>query len=101
MRWRPVALPRAGGGGRYLVLDPAGSATELATFARAPDLSCYSRAEADRLNRAIGQSQTIHGAITPRSSAAVVCGFVDDTTAVCWQRAPANGAFVRVGGWTT
>lgn len=96
-----VAVPAAAGGGRYLVLAPGDALVELGPFTGSPDLSCYSRAEAEKLGAAIGQSATIHGQLTPRWDTTVVCGFADGTTAVCWQRDPANGAFVRVGGWIT
>jgi hypothetical protein len=95
-----VAL-ETGQGGRYLALDDDGRTTTLSAFTGRPDLSCYSRADADQLNRSIGQSETIHGQITPRWNTTVVCGFTDDTTAQCWQYAPADQAFVNVGGWTT
>jgi hypothetical protein len=94
-------VPSAGSGGRYLVLEPNGTVTELASFARSADLSCYTPAEARRLHQTIGQSDTIHGKLEPRWRTTVVCAFVDDTTAVCWQHSPAGGAFVEVGGWTT
>jgi len=96
-----VAVSAAGTGGRYVVLHADGTATELAAFARKPDLSCYSRARAVALNTTLGQSTTIHGRITPRWSTTVICGFVDDTSAVCWQYSPDARAFVEVGGWTT
>jgi hypothetical protein len=86
---------------RYLALDADGRVTELSAFSGKPDLSCYTRADAEQLNRSIGQSETIHGQITPRWNTTVVCGFTDDTTAECWQYSPADQAFVKVGGWTT
>jgi hypothetical protein len=95
-----VAVTRAPGG-RYIALQEDGRATELASFSRKPDLSCYSRAEAEKLDRSIRQSETIHGQITPRWNTTVVCGFVDDTTAECWQYSPTDRLFVRVGRWTT
>jgi hypothetical protein len=89
------------GGGRYLVLESDASVKELASFTPRPDLSCYSRAEAEQLSVTIGRSRTIHGHISPRWHTAVVCTFVDDTTAVCWQYSPDDGVFVEVGGWVT
>jgi len=94
-----VAMTSAAGGGRYLVIESDASVTELGAFTRGPDLSCYSRAEAEQLGVAIGRSLTIHGQITPRWNTAVICAFVDDTTSVCWQYSPDDGVFVKVGGW--
>lgn len=88
-------------GGRYLALDADGRATTLAAFTGRADLSCYTRAAAEKLDRSIRQSETIHGQIAPRWNATVVCGFTDDTTAQCWQYSPDARAFVRVGQWTT
>jgi hypothetical protein len=96
-----VAVTAAAGGGRYLVLESDGSVEELGSFMRRPDLSCYSRAEAEDLSVTIGRSATIQGQITPRWPTAVVCAFVDDTTAVCWQYSLDDRAFVKVGGWVT
>ena len=31
----------------------------------------------------------------------LMCGFIDDTTAQCWQYSPADRSFVRVGQWIT
>jgi hypothetical protein len=88
-------------GGRYVALDSDGRMTELGSFARSADLACYSRAEARKLDISIKQSDTIHGQITPQWSTTVVCGFIDDTTAVCWQYSPGNRAFLKVGQWVT
>ena len=71
------------------------------SFSGGADLSCYTRAEALRLDRTIRQSETIHGRVVPRWNTAVACGFVENTTAVCWQFDPTQRAFVSVGGWTT
>ena len=95
-----AALTRAAGG-RYVALHEDGRSAELASFKGKPDLSCYSRAEAEKLDRSIRQSETIQGQITPRWNSTVVCGFIDDTTAECWQYSPTSRMFVRVGGWTT
>ena len=96
-----VATTSAKGGGRYLVLESDASVRELAAFTGQPELSCYSRAEAEQLSVSIGRSLTIQGQISPRWDTAVVCAFVDDTAAVCWQYSPDDAAFVRVGGWVT
>src|SRR6185295_9931103 len=86
-----VAIASAAGGGRYVVLESDATVTELASFTRSADLACYTRAEAQKVNVAIGRSETIHGQISPRWNTAVVCAFVDDTTSVCWQYSPADG----------
>ena len=91
----------AGTGGRYVAIDADGRMSELTRFSSRPDLSCYTRAQAEDLNRSLKQSETIQGQITPRFNTTVVCAFTDDTTARCWQYSPANSAFVDVGGWTT
>ena len=96
-----VAVTSAAGGGRYLVLESDASMKDLSSFTRRPDLSCYGRAEAEQLSVTIGRSPTIHGQISPRWNAAVICAFEDDTTAVCWQYSPDEGVFVKVGGWVT
>ncbi len=96
-----VAIRSAAGGGRYVGLQADATVIQVASFTREPDLSCYSRAEAEELNMTIAQSETIHGAVATRWDMAVVCAFVDDTTAVCWQYSPADKAFVKVGGWIT
>jgi len=89
------------GAGRYFVLMHDGATVELAEFEGSPSLACYTPAEARKLDAAMSQSETIEGRITPRWSTTVACGFVDDTTAVCWQYSPVDGGFVKVGGWIT
>jgi hypothetical protein len=96
-----VAIREGSGGGRYLVLQPDATFIELAAFTAGPDLSCYSPADARKLSASIDQSETIHGAIAPRWRTTVVCGFVDNTTAVCWQYSPQERRFVKVGRWVT
>ena len=96
-----AAITSADGGGRYVVFESDATVVELVSFTRGADLSCYTRAEARKLNETIRHSDTIHGQIAPRWSTAVVCAFVDDTTCVCWQYSPADGVFVKVGGWVT
>jgi len=87
--------------GRYLVIDGVGAVVELAAFTGDPDLACYSRADALELNRSIQRSETLSGRLAPPFGTAVVCGFVDPTTAKCWQYSPPRRAYVEVGGWTT
>ena len=96
-----VAITSADRGGRYLVVESNAAAVELAPFRETPDLACYTPAQAKALNRTIEVSETIQGRVTPRWSTTVVCGFVDETTSVCWQYSPPDRAFVKVGGWST
>jgi hypothetical protein len=88
-------------GGKYLALDGAAAPVELAAFSDKPDLSCYSRSQARELHREIQRSDTLSGSIVPRFDAAVICGFVDATTAMCWQYSPTERQYVEVGGWST
>jgi hypothetical protein len=96
-----VAVNSAAGGGRYVALDSDGRVTELAAFKSGAELACYSPAEAAKLNRTIKQSETIDGSIAPRWKTTVVCGFIDDTSAACWQYSPADRTFVKIGQWVT
>ena len=96
-----VAVPSNNGGGRYLVVETSGTTFPLASYSGRPDLACYSPAEARKLNDTIGKSETIQGRIEPLWPTAVVCGFVENTHAICWQYSPAENAFVQVGEWVT
>ena len=96
-----VALRVTADSGRYLFLEDNATVTELATFADGAELQCLSRAEAEQRDLAIRQTETVTGHITPRFNTSVVCGFVTNTEAVCWQYSPIDRAFVRVGGWMT
>jgi hypothetical protein len=96
-----AALGSGSGGGRYVVFESDGGIEALASFARGADLSCYTRAEANRLAETIRRSDTIHGHLAPRWNTTIVCGFVDDTNAVCWQYSPADRALVKIGEWVT
>ncbi len=96
-----IAVPSPAAGGRYLILQRDAPAVELATYVGRPSLSCYTVAEAKKLNVTISQSETIEGSVAPRWSTGVVCGFVDATISVCWQYSPVDLRFVKVGGWTT
>ncbi len=96
-----VAIATPDRDGRYIALDSNGRVTRLASFAGSADLSCYSRADAEKLDATIRQSETIHGHIAPRWNTTVVCGFTGDTAAACWQYSPADRAFVKVGQWIT
>jgi hypothetical protein len=96
-----AALASGSGGGRYVVFESDGTIEALAPFGRGGDLSCYTRVEANRLAEAIRRSDTIHGQLSPRWNTTIVCGFVDDTNAVCWQYSPADRAFVKIGEWVT
>jgi hypothetical protein len=96
-----AAVTSSTGGGRYLLLDADGTVVELAPFKDAPDLACYTPAEARTLSESIRNSQTISGGVAPTFTTTVVCGFVDNTSAVCWQYSPTARAFVKVGEWQT
>jgi hypothetical protein len=96
-----VALASPDAGNRYVAIAPDGKGRELAPFAGAPELSCYSPQEVRALSRSLRESPTIEGSIVPRWNATTVCGFVDAVRAVCWQFSPAQEAFVKVGEWTT
>lgn len=96
-----VAVSGEKGGGRYLVLESDATVVELAGFTDGPQLSCYTPAEARKLDLVIGSSLAIHGQITPAWNTAVVCAFEENTRATCWQHSPVTGAFVKVGGWIT
>ena len=74
---------------------------ELAPFKGAPELACYTPAEARKIDETIRQSATISGKVAPMFATTVVCGFVEDTTAMCWQYSPKTRAFVKVGEWQT
>jgi hypothetical protein len=88
-------------GGRYLAIDGSGQAVLLAAFTDKPELSCHSRAQARDLHRDIQRSETLSGRVAPRFDTTTICGFVDATTATCWQFSPAERVYVEVGGWTT
>ena len=96
-----VAVASPGRGGRYLVLRMGDVPVELASFAGGADLACYSPAKARALGKSIAVSDTVHGRISPRWRTTVVCGFVENTNAVCWQFSPKARAFVKVGEWVT
>jgi len=96
-----VAAAGSGGGGRYVVFEADGNVDDLAAFGSAASLSCYTRAEAIGLDDTIRSSDTIQGHVAPRWNTTVVCGFIDDTNAVCWQYSPENRGFVQVGEWVT
>ena len=96
-----AAIGSPSGGGRYVVLHGDATVTELARFASGPDLACYTRAAAAKLDTTIKRSETIQGQVRPRWNTTVVCGFLDDTTAECWQYSPGARKFVKIGGWTT
>ena len=104
--WCPVADGFAAamvgkGEARYVVLHADGRTETLGAYTGRPDLTCYSRREAEKLDATIRSSETIEGSLTPKWDSTVVCGFVENTRAVCWQFSPNDRAFVVVGGWTT
>jgi hypothetical protein len=95
-----AAVESASGGGRYVVLHE-GVVLDLAPFKKWPDLSCYTPAAARKLNDSIRVSETISGRIVPVFSTTVVCAFIEETSAVCWQYSPKVRSFVKVGEWQT
>lgn len=95
-----VALPEAEGG-QYVLVQDDGRTQALGAFTGKPDLACYSLREADRLNDTIAKSQTMNGRVVAEWDGTVVCGFIESTIALCWQYAPEERKFVRIGGWTT
>ena len=96
-----VAVVSPDGVRRYVALHTDGVMQELIPFSGRGELSCYTRAEAVQLNVTIQKSDTIEGSIEPQFDTTVVCTFVDDTTARCWQYSPEARDFVGVGRWTT
>lgn len=88
-------------GRRYVVIESDATAHELSAYKGGADIACYAPAEVKGLNATIAASETIHGKVNPRWSTTMVCGFVEDTEAVCWQYSPAESRFVTVGGWIT
>ena len=96
-----VAAVSPDGVGRYVALHPDGVMQEIIPFSGEGQVSCYPPAEALKLHATMQKSDTIHGSIAPRFDTTVVCVFVDDTTATCWQYSPAVRDFVKVGQWTT
>ena len=96
-----VAVRAAQNVGRYVVIERDGKSFELSSFRGRADLSCYTAAEAKRLSVAIAASETIQGNVNPLWSTTVICGFVEETNAICWQYSPAKGKFVKVGEWVT
>ena len=95
-----VAVSR-GDGGHYLVIDADATTVELAPFTGAGEVACYTSGDARKLGASINQSETIRGRIIPLFKTAVVCAFVENTSAVCWQYSPTVRRFVRVGEWET
>lgn len=96
-----VAVSAGAAGGRYVAIEPDGRSSVLAPFRGTAELTCYTRADARRLDSTIRQSETIEGAVKPRWNTTVVCGFVDETSAICWQYSTVLRRFVQVGRWTT
>ena len=96
-----AAVRSATGGGRYLVFDGDLSVAELAPFRDTPELACYTPAQARKLDQTIRSSETVSGRVAPVFPTTVVCAFVGDTSAVCWQYSPKARAFVQVGDWQT
>ena len=83
------------------MVEADATVSELGAFTGLADLSCYTAAEARNVNATIRRSNTVQGAIAPEHPTTVVCAFVENTSAVCWQYSPVTRAFVKVGGWVT
>ena len=83
------------------MLEEDGTVEELAMFSGDAEVSCLSLTDAEQLGADIRGSLTIKGDVVPRWTTAVICGFVEDTSAVCWQFSPEDGQFLEVGGWIT
>lgn len=96
-----IAVTAAPTGGRYLLLDSDGAVSELGSFDRRPDLACYSRAQAKKLDIALRRSSTLHGRIVPRWNTTVICAFVNATGALCWQYSPKERRLIHIGEWVT
>lgn len=96
-----VAAGSAREGGRYVVIESDGKTYELSSYKGGAEVACYTPAEAKRIDATIAASEAIHGSVSPRWPTTVVCGFVENTEAVCWQYSPAEARFVKVGGWIT
>ena len=94
-------MTAAEGSGRYLVLESGATSIQLAVFAGSPEIACYTPAAARALDLEIKSSSTIDGQITAPWTTAVVCAFLENTRARCWQYSPVARAFVKVGEWTT
>lgn len=96
-----VAAGSARKGGRYVVIESDGKTYELSSYKGGAEVACYTPGEAKRIDATIAASEAIHGSVSPRWPTTVVCGFVENTEAVCWQYSPAEARFVKVGGWIT
>jgi hypothetical protein len=87
--------------GRYLTVTLDGGVFELGTYQDAPELACYTPAEAITLSTTIASSETVQGNIVPLFTTTVVCAFLQQTAATCWQYSPTANVFVQVGSWNT
>jgi len=96
-----VAVRSAPDSGRYVIVDTAGSIADLARYADGAEVSCFTRAEAQDLSKTLANMKAVHGSIRPRFDTTVVCAFLSNSEAACWQCSPAGRAFVRSGGWVT
>ncbi len=96
-----LALSAATGTVSAVQRVPPPDLSTLGACAEAPELACYTAADARKLNESIRRSATISGSVTPAFATTVVCAFVEDTSAVCWQYSAKARAFVKVGDWQT
>lgn len=74
---------------------------ELAPHNTGSDLQCLDARKAGELNNTIEASEGIHGGIESSGPGDIVCGFVNETEAVCWKYDKSTNSFVVVGGWIT
>ena len=92
--WALVAAPAAG---QPMPAD----LDRLVQQARLPGpVSAWCRAEFQPGRRA-GLPWRCPRRLTGDSMSCVICAFVEDTRAVCWQYSPDAPAFVEVAGWVT
>jgi hypothetical protein len=96
-----LAVISPDGNGRYVAVHPDATMQEIIPFSHTGELSCYTSVQALKLHDTIQKSRTLYGSLEPRFDSTVVCTFVDDTTATCWQYSPAARDFVKVGQWRT
>jgi hypothetical protein len=96
-----VGIKESNNRGRYLAIDANAQVTTLATFSGEASVDCHTPAEARDLGKSISEHEAIHGGIKPQYRTAVICAFVEDAEAICWQYSPKANAFVKVGRWMT
>jgi hypothetical protein len=77
---------------------PTGGGTSQPAYQVAPDSSrAPAMTQGGRREPRLGGPRRV----APAFSTTVVCGFVEETSAVCWQYSPAARAFIKIGEWQT